>query len=78
MIDRSRVGARCRALRIINTLDGIVLRDSYGTLRYETDNLGRHLIFVDWDNGMDVPVFLHEVEVLEGSEQEVADGIERK
>lgn len=71
MIDRSRSGSRCRTLRVVNTLEGILPRDSYGTLRYETDNLERHLIFVDWDNGMNLPVFPHEIELLEGLEQEV-------
>jgi hypothetical protein len=27
------------------------------------DNLGRHLVFVDWDNGMTTPVFAQEVEI---------------
>ena len=69
MMDRSRSGARCRTLRHVNTVKGILPRDSYGTLRYEMDNLGRRLMFVDWDNGMRVPVFPYEIEVLE---QEVA------
>jgi hypothetical protein len=49
----------------VNTVAGILLRDTYGTLRYEIDNLGRRLVFVDWDNGLSVPVFLHEIEVVE-------------
>ena len=32
-------------------------RGSQGTLVYEMDNLGRHLIFVSWDKGFSVPVF---------------------
>ena len=71
MIDRSHSGARCRTLRHVNTLEGVLLRDSYGTLRYEMDNLGRRLVFVDWDNGMSVPVFPHEIEVLEQEEARV-------
>jgi len=27
------------------------------------DNLDRHLVFVDWDNGMTTPVFAQEVEI---------------
>ena len=65
MMDRSRYGARCRTLRHLNTLEGILPRDTHGTLRYEMDNLGRRLVFVDWDNGMSPPVFPHEIEVLE-------------
>jgi hypothetical protein len=41
-------------------------RHSHGTIRYELDNLDRRLVFVDWDNGMTVLVFPHEIEVLEG------------
>ena len=40
-------------------------RETYGTLRYEEENLGRRLVFVVWDNGMNVPIFPDEVEVLE-------------
>jgi hypothetical protein len=28
---------------------------------YEMDNLGRHLILVNWDRGFSVPVFPNEV-----------------
>jgi len=65
MTDRSRSGARCRTLHPLNTLKGMLPRDTYGTLRYEMENLGRHLVFVDWENGMGVPVFPHEIEVVE-------------
>ncbi len=64
-MDRSRSGVCCRTLCHLLTIEGILPRDSYGTLRYEMDNLGRHLVFVDWDNGMRVPVFPQEIEVLE-------------
>ncbi len=63
-MDRSRSGVRCRTLYHMNTVEGILPRDSHGTLRYEVDNLGRRLVFVDWDNGMSVLVFPHEIEVL--------------
>jgi hypothetical protein len=32
---------------------------------YETENLGRQLILVDWDAGFSVPVFPDEVELEE-------------
>jgi hypothetical protein len=44
---------------------GLLPRETYGTFRYEEENLGRRLVFVDWDNGMNVPVFPDEVEILE-------------
>jgi hypothetical protein len=71
MTERSRSGARCRTLRQVNTLKGVLPRDTYGTLRYEMDNLGRRLVFVDWDNGMGVPVFPLEIEVVEQEQAEV-------
>lgn len=66
MMDYSRSGARCRTRYHINAVEGVLPRHSRGTIRYELDNLGRRLVFVDWDNGMGVPVFPHEIEVLAG------------
>ncbi len=66
MMDHSRSGARCRTRYHVNTVEGALPRHSRGTIRYELDNLGRRLVFVDWDNGMGVPVFPHEIEVLAG------------
>jgi hypothetical protein len=63
MMDHSRSGARCRTRYHVNTVEGALPRHSRGTIRYELDNLGRRLVFVDWDNGMGVPVFPHEIEV---------------
>jgi hypothetical protein len=57
-------GRRCRTLRNVLTAKGIVPRDTRGTLRYEINDLGRHLVFADWDNGMSVPVPPHEIAVL--------------
>jgi len=71
MMDRSRSGARCRTLRQVNTLKGILPRDTYGTLCYEMDNLGRRLVVVDWDNGLGVPVFPYEIEVMEQEQAQV-------
>ena len=65
MVDRSRTGARCYTLRRTNSVKGLLPRETYGTFRYEEENLGRRLVFVDWDNGMNVPVFPDEVEILE-------------
>jgi hypothetical protein len=65
MIDRSRFGVRCHTLLRVSVLEGALPRGSYGTIRFETDNIGRHLVFVDWDNGMSLPVFPREIEVIE-------------
>jgi hypothetical protein len=48
----------------VSTAEGVLPRHSQGTVRYEVDNLGRRLVFVDWDNGMEVLVFPHEIEML--------------
>ncbi len=43
MTDRKHTGARCRTVRHITTREGRLYRHTYGTIRYEMDNLGRHL-----------------------------------
>ena len=64
-MDRSHSGLRCRTVRHLYTVKGALARESEGTIRYEVENLlGRKLIFVDWDNGMSVPVFPHEIEIV--------------
>jgi hypothetical protein len=63
MLDRTRAGFRCHTLRLLRTVQGDLPRGSQGTVAYEMDNLGRHLILVHWDQGFAVPVFPDEVEV---------------
>jgi hypothetical protein len=65
MIDRSRAGVRCHTRQFIRTVKGDLLRGSQGTVVYETENLGRQLILVDWDSGFSVPVFPEEIELEE-------------
>ena len=64
MIDRTRSGRRCRTTQLVRTVEGDLRRDAQGTIRYETENLGRDLVMVQWDQGLIVPVFPHEIEVL--------------
>ncbi len=64
MVDRSRSGAACRTAQQLGTIGGILPTGSYGTILYEIDNEGPWLIFVAWDNGMRVPVFHADIEVL--------------
>ena len=61
MIDRTHTGKRCRTLQHLTTRDGTLRRDTYGTIRYEIENLDRRLVFVEWENGMSTPVFAHEI-----------------
>jgi hypothetical protein len=64
MVDRTYAGTRCRTVRHINTRDGLLPRDTRGTIRYEMDNLDRRLVVVDWDNDMNALVFAEEIEIL--------------
>src|SRR5712692_4795044 len=63
MLDRTHAGFRCHTLRLLRTVKGDLPRGSQGTVAYEMDNLGRHLILVHWDQGFSVPVFPDEVEL---------------
>jgi len=63
MIDRSHAGHRCETQYLIRTVKGDLPRGSQGTIAYEMDNLGRHLILVNWDKGFAVPVFPDEIEL---------------
>ncbi len=55
---------RCRARSLLRTNAGIVDASSYGTIILETENLGRRLFEVQWDNGICAYVFPHEIEIL--------------
>jgi hypothetical protein len=52
MVDTSLTGMRCRATKEIRSHQGLVRRYSEGIIQYNMDNLGRHLISVQWDNGV--------------------------
>jgi hypothetical protein len=58
---------RCRALHNIVAHQGLVKVHTIGTIEAETDNLGRRLIKVLWETGLEIYVFPHEIEVLEGT-----------
>src|SRR5229473_8274243 len=63
MLDRTHAGCRCSTRQLLRTVQGNLPRGSQGTVAYEMDNLGRHLLFVHWDQGFSVPVFPDEVEL---------------
>ena len=63
MLDRTHAGLRCHTRYLVRTVNGDLPRDSHGTVVYELDNLGRHLILVEWDTGISVPVFPDEIEL---------------
>ena len=62
MIDRTQSGFRCHIRYPVQTVQGNLPRESQGTVIYEMDNLGRHLILVNLDNGILVPVSPGEIE----------------
>ncbi|HZI85976.1 MAG TPA: hypothetical protein VFD48_04025 [Pyrinomonadaceae bacterium] len=37
-----------------------------GTIQYEVENLGRHLINVQWDNGLRLNVLADDIEIIDG------------
>lgn len=63
MIDTSRTGMRCRAKKIVRGHKANIEPDNQGTIVYETENLGRRLILVDWDSNASLYVFPDEIEI---------------
>ena len=61
MIDLSSEGMKCRAVRDIQSYQGTVSASMEGTIQYEIENLGRHLVNVHWDNGLRLNVFPNEM-----------------
>jgi hypothetical protein len=57
-------GNGCRATKEISSHRGPIRRYSEGIIQYDIDNLGRHLISVQWDNGVIDYVYPLEIEVL--------------
>ena len=66
MIDVSSQGMRCRAVRDIRNHRGIISASTEGTIQYEFENLGRHLVNVHWDNGLRLNVFANEIKKFDG------------
>jgi hypothetical protein len=66
MIDLSLQGMKCRAVRDIQSYQGTVSASTEGTIQYEIENLGRHLVNVHWDNGLRLNVFPDEIEIIDG------------
>ena len=69
MVDTSLTGMRCRATKEIRSHQGLVRRYSEGIIQYDMDNLGRHLISVQWDNGAIDYVYPLEIEILGRGEE---------
>jgi hypothetical protein len=63
MIDTTRKGMRCRARKVIRGHAVMIEPDRRGTVAYETENLGRRLILVDWDGNSSLYVFPDEIQI---------------
>jgi hypothetical protein len=66
MFDLSTHGLKCRAVRDIRDYQGVVSTSAEGTIEYEVENLGRHLINVQWDNGVRLNVLANDIEIIGG------------
>jgi hypothetical protein len=64
MVDTSMTGMRCRATKEIRSHRGLIRRYSEGIIQYDINNLGRHLIGVQWDSGVIDYVYPLEIEIL--------------
>jgi hypothetical protein len=64
MVDTSLTGMRCRATKEIRSHQGLVRRFSEGIIQYDMENLGRHLISVQWENGVIDYAYPVEIELL--------------
>jgi hypothetical protein len=62
-------GQRCQATRSIRGHQRLISARTQGTIEAEISNLGRHLIAVQWDNGLHMYVFPDEIEVDETMEE---------
>jgi hypothetical protein len=66
MIDLRTRGLKCRAVRDIRDYQGRVSASAEGTIQYELENLGRHLVNVQWDNGLRLNVLTDDIEIIDG------------
>jgi hypothetical protein len=79
MVDASLTGMRCRATKEIRSHRGLIRRDTEGIIQYDMENLGRHLISVQWDNGVIDYVYPPEIEIFgQGEEPDVIDQLLRR
>jgi hypothetical protein len=64
MVESTSEGTRCLATREIRTHAGLIKRFTQGVILYALDNLGRRLIYVQWDNGLAGYVYPVEIEAV--------------
>ena len=73
MIDTSPTGGRCRATKEIKSHQGLTRRLTDGTIQYDLENIGRHLLSVEWENGVTDYVYPFEIEILDEEEPSSVD-----
>jgi hypothetical protein len=73
MIDTSLAGSRCRATKAIRSHQGVTARFTEGTIQYDIDNCGRHLIRVMWDNGLTDYAYPFEIEIIDDQDVVVTE-----
>lgn len=66
MIDVSLQGIRCRAAQEILDFDGTIGTSTEGTIVYELEGQGSHLVSVRWDNGISSLVSSEEIVIADG------------
>ena len=69
MIDFTGHGKRCSAKRLIRSHAGTIDQSTKGTIAFQTENLGRQLVLVDWDRGMSTYAFTNEIEIIGNNER---------
>lgn len=63
IVDRTRSRHTCRTIKVITTHDDLLPCGLLGTIQHEMKTAGYHLVFVQWENGRKVPVFIDEIEI---------------
>jgi hypothetical protein len=74
MINKMLTGIRCRATKDVRSYRGLTRRFTEGTVQFDLENLGRHLISVSWDTGVIDYAYPFEIEIID--EEELGAGLE--
>lgn len=61
MIATRLAGLRCRAKTAVRSHRGLIKKSTEGTIQYDIEKVGRHLISVHWDDGVTGYVFPFEI-----------------
>ena len=64
MLATRLTGMRCRATRTVRSHRGLIKSSTEGTIQHDIENVGRHLISVQWDGGITEYVFPFEIEII--------------